>query len=690
MAANWVTVRRYCARSFLTAVVTFAAVSTRAEGELQSIELGRCALENGEEILDCQVSFRVYGKRNEEASNIVLMPSWHNGDSKALFDYGYLGPGGIVDTHHYQVIAIDSFGNGVSSSPSNSRQVPFPEFTIRDMVNAQHRLLLEELGLEHIHAVVGASMGGHQVYEWMMMYPEFASHFVPIEASPWPTFYDYVKERGWMAALDSPLDSPQEIARVTDVISAMDTLLFWTPDYVNRELDEGTFESRFDAMRRHRSKERLIDRASQTRALLSHDIRRNREDFAKRLSQLHHISALAVVFESDMTVIPGPNLELAESLGFDVINISGDCGHFGPNPECYQSDVASHVNEFLKQGNQRHLLRRSLQFDGVSREYFVYVPDGHSDTPLPVVMGLHGLGSTATGFATSYDLNAHAKKNGYIIVYPQGSHFQGVIGDDSTVEPYLISTWNDETSNFTPTEAGPHCTDDRLKYPCPPDCGSCNHCAWTSCNDDSGFLLQVLDEVTREFNTDASRYYIVGNSNGGGMAMRLGCDHPKRFAAIGVSIYQMPPGHTCGPASGLPMLHLYGEKDDGVGHDGTATSDGWIYTSAAKNTQDWAGAMNCGNEIETWRTAISEANGLICSAYTNCPNSGQEVASCMDPEAGHEWRGQRITQISASCVTAAQQESLPGQPLCPQPEASDQRWGMDLFWQFFQRYQRLP
>ena len=100
--------------------------------------------------------------------------------------------------------------------------------------------------------------------------------------------------------------------------------------------------------------------------------------------------------------------------------------------------------------------------------------------------------------------------------------------------------------------------------------------------------------------------------------------------------------------------------------------------------------LNSLPQIETWRTAISEANGLICSAYTNCPNSGQEVASCMDPEAGHEWRGQRITQISASCVTAAQQESLPGQPLCPQPEASDQRWGMDLFWQFFQRYQRLP
>ncbi|MEP5567599.1 MAG: alpha/beta fold hydrolase [Halioglobus sp.] len=604
--------------------------------------------------------------------------------------YGYLGQGGIVDTNKYQVIAVNAFGNGVSSSPSNSRQTPFPVFTIRDMVDAQHRLLTEELGLDHIHAVVGASMGGHQVYEWMMMYPKFASHFIPIEGSPWPTFYDYVKERGWMAALESPLDSPEQLARATDVISAIDTLLFWTPEYVNREVGKGSFESRFEATRRHSSKDKLLDRASQTRAVLSHDIRRNRRNFDERLIDLRHISALAIVFESDMIVIPGPNLDLAETLGFSAISISGDCGHFGPNPECYQQDVVRHVNEFLKQGNQRSLLRRGMQFDGIEREYFVYVPDGHSGRPLPVVMGLHGLGSTATGFASIYDLNSHAKENGYIIVYPQGSHFQGVIGDDPTVKPYLISTWNDEASNFTPTEAGPHCTDDSLKYPCPPDCGSCNQCAWTSCNDDSGFLLQVLDEVAQEFNTDTNRYYVLGNSNGGGMAMRLGCDYPERFAAIGVSIYQMPPGHTCGPETGLPMIHLYGEKDDGVGHDGTPTSDGWIFTSAAENTQDWASEMGCFGEAETWRTAITESNGLICSAYTNCPIDGQEVTSCMDPEAGHEWRGQRIEEISNSCVTPAQRESLPGQPLCPQPQAKESLWGMDFFWQFFQRYQRTP
>ena len=172
--------------------------------------------------------------------------------------------------------------------------------------------------------------------------------------------------------------------------------------------------------------------------------------------------------------------------------------------------------------------------------------------------------------------------------------------------------------------------------------------------------------------------------------MRIGCDYPDRFAAIGVSIYQMPPGHTCGPDTGLPMLHLYGEQDDGVGHDGTPTSDGWIFTSAAENTHDWARAMGCLGEPAEWRTATTDANGLICTAYTDCPNSKQEVVSCMDPKAGHEWRGQRIEKIPANCVTPAQSDSLPGQDPCPQLQAAESHWGMDLFWQFFQRYQRTP
>ena len=118
------------------------------------------------------------------------------------------------------------------------------------------------------------------------------------------------------------------------------------------------------------------------------------------------------------------------------------------------------------------LVKRTMTTGGIEREYFVHFPATYNQsTQLPVVMALHGYSSTASGFASAYDLNTHADNNDYIIVYPQGSHFQGALGDDPKVEPYLITSWNYEANHLIPNEAGPHCTDDRLSYPCPPECG---------------------------------------------------------------------------------------------------------------------------------------------------------------------------------------------------------------------------
>jgi hypothetical protein len=62
----------------------------------------------------------------------------------------------------------------------------------------------------------------------------------------------------------------------------------------------------------------------------------------------------------------------------------------------------------------------------------------------------------------------------------------------------------------------------------------------------------------------------------------------------------------------------------------------------------------------------------------------------MDPLGVHDWRGQRLHDIPARCVTEEQQVSLPGQALCPDPdpEKVEKLWGMDLTWQFISRYRR--
>ena len=660
-------------------VVPLAANS----GELQVANLGDCKLESGEQITNCLVTYRVFGKRNADESNIVLMPTWVNGSSQALADSNYLGPLGIVDTDDYQVIAIDALGNGLSSSPSNHDQGAFPVVSIRDMVTSQHRLLTEHLGLSRIHAVVGASMGAYQTYEWLMMYPDFADRFVPIEGTPWSTFYGYLRDQLQLATLKLDLEDPKQFEAAKSIAGAMKGLVYWTPDYVNREMGGDNFEAAYEALVGSPSADDLRNALAHRQAIATHDIRRDRPDFPSTVRALSGRKVLAVVYEEDLTVNPEPNWEFASMLGFEVIEVPGDCGHFGPNPECYQDQLIPIVSDFLAL-EFPEMERHTLAGKGVTREYFLHIPRQASSAPLPLVIALHGWSSTATGFSRAYGLNGHADDNGYAIAYLQGSNFYSPLAWDEGL--HFVSSWNDEASNLTPTPAGPHCTADRVPYPCPPDCGSCNHCGWTSCGDDLGFVDNVITELSQRADIDEERIYLFGNSNGATMVQRYACGNSTRVAAVVLSLSQMPPGYTCGPANALPMFHYYAGRDDGVGHDGTATSDGWIFSSAADNTRVWAEHAGCSNPSQLWQSDLTDQFGWECSAYRDCGSENVDVVSCKDPDQHHELGEQRIPWIPANCVTASQADSLPGQPLCPDNGSVRPQSAMDVFWQFISQY----
>jgi polyhydroxybutyrate depolymerase len=330
------------------------------------------------------------------------------------------------------------------------------------------------------------------------------------------------------------------------------------------------------------------------------------------------------------------------------------------------------------------MVRRVIEHDGIEREYFVHIPDD-AEGPLPVVFAIHGYTSTATGFKAAHNLNPHADENGYIVVYPQGSHF---IVDPPEQDAYRVTSWNDLAANLDPTPEGPHCVADATQYPCPAECGSCNRCAWTSCYDDLGFIIKMLDDVETEFSTDPERYYLLGVSNGGMMVLRIGCNLPDRFAAVAPIIAQLAPGYDCGPSVNLPMLHLYGALDNTVRPDGKAAGDGFIYTTAEQSTQTWADAMSCKTGPIPWQNSYSQAGRLSCNAYSDCAVEGDEVVSCMDSQAAHEWPGQGFPSIPATCVTSEQFDSMPDQARCPEPVGAAAHTGMDIVWNFFNRYRR--
>ena len=329
------------------------------------------------------------------------------------------------------------------------------------------------------------------------------------------------------------------------------------------------------------------------------------------------------------------------------------------------------------------LEQRRFVHEGVQREYFVHVP-ANVPGPLPVVLAIHGYGSTATGFAAFHDLRQHADENGYIVVYPQGTHFV----DSGATRPYRVTSWNMLGSATPDPGAGPQCLEDAYVYPHPPDCADPGQCTWASCGDDLGYFSKLMDALAAEFNTDTNRYYLLGMSNGGMMALRLACDLPARFAAIAAIAAQLPRGYNCGPGSDLPMLHLSGAKDDTVPANGRAASDGFVYVSVTALARRWADALQCTSEIKNWSSTASDAARLVCRAHSHCRVPGHEVVTCQDPNESHNWPARRPGGAWPTCVTEQQAENMPEQRLCEARTEYGPHRGMDVIWQFFRRYSR--
>ena len=154
-------------------------------------------LEGGGKLKELTLAYETYGTLNRERSNAVLVchaltgdahaAGWHEGDKKPGWWDSVIGPGKALDTEKYFVICSNVLGGcrgstGPSSiNPGTGKPygMDFPVITIGDMVHAQKKLV-EHLGISRLFAVVGGSMGGMQVLQWAVSYPDMVEKAVAI------------------------------------------------------------------------------------------------------------------------------------------------------------------------------------------------------------------------------------------------------------------------------------------------------------------------------------------------------------------------------------------------------------------------------------------------------------------------------------------------------------------------------
>ena len=103
------------------------------------------------------------------------------------------GPGQPLDATRYFIIIPDALGAGKSAKPSDGLRTSFPHFNYDDILQAQHRLLTEALGLRQLRLVIGNSMGGMLAWLWGVTHPDFMDAIVPMAAQP-----TAMSGRNWM------------------------------------------------------------------------------------------------------------------------------------------------------------------------------------------------------------------------------------------------------------------------------------------------------------------------------------------------------------------------------------------------------------------------------------------------------------------------------------------------------------
>jgi len=172
-------------------------------GERHEFVIANFHTERGVTLPQAHVLYGTYGHLNAAKDNAILLPSHYMADF-----HGYewlIGPGHALDTSELFLVTSELFGNGHSSSPSNTPEPfhgpRFPVTTIRDNVDAVHRLLTEELKITHLRAIIGFSMGAQQAFQWAVSYPDFADRIVATSGTAKTYPHGFVRLEGQIAAL---------------------------------------------------------------------------------------------------------------------------------------------------------------------------------------------------------------------------------------------------------------------------------------------------------------------------------------------------------------------------------------------------------------------------------------------------------------------------------------------------------
>ncbi|WP_232796712.1 homoserine O-acetyltransferase MetX [Kyrpidia spormannii] len=315
------------------------------------VKVGPVTLDSGRVLDEVDIAYEAYGDPENARDRTILVCHALTGDAHAgnldgqpgWWD-GLIGPGRVLDTNRFYIVCSNVLGGcagstGPASPGPDGRPwgLRFPPITIRDMVEAQ-RLWLEKLGITHLYAVIGGSMGGMQALEWAVTYPDRVERCIPIATSArlsaMAIAYNDVMR---LAIMNDPAwnggdyyngEKPAAglaLARMVGMITYRGPQLYnarFGRSVVGREEEDGPvdFEARFqvESYLRYQG-EKLVRRFDANsylyliKAMDLHDIGRGRGGVAAAYARTE-AEFLCIGIDSDMLYPAAEQIEIAEGL----------------------------------------------------------------------------------------------------------------------------------------------------------------------------------------------------------------------------------------------------------------------------------------------------------------------------------------------------------------------------------------
>ena len=171
--------------------------------DYEYFDLGDVKLLSGTLLKSAKLAYKTYGTLNNSCDNAIILPTFYTGTHKR--NEGFIGPNRAINPNKYFIVSINMFGNGLSSSPSNSSSPQdgprFPNITLWDNINCQYKLITQKLNVKKIALVAGWSMAGCQSYQWAAQYPDMVKAILPFCASAKTSVHNRIFLEGVKAAL---------------------------------------------------------------------------------------------------------------------------------------------------------------------------------------------------------------------------------------------------------------------------------------------------------------------------------------------------------------------------------------------------------------------------------------------------------------------------------------------------------